>query len=82
MSDAVIVAFITGLCSIVGQYFISRKRSEDDQIQAARREQSQTDRLNQIERKIDEHNGYAKRFGEIEKAIVEIKKDFQYLTKK
>lgn len=36
-------------------------------------------RLDKIDEKLDEHNGYAKKFGEIEKAIVAIQKDIQYI---
>lgn len=36
-------------------------------------------RLDKIDEKLDEHNGYTKKFGEIEKAIVAIQKDIQYI---
>ena len=36
-------------------------------------------RMGNVERKLDEHNSYASRFGEIEKAIVAIQKDIEYM---
>ena len=36
-------------------------------------------RMQKVEEKIDIHNGYAVRFGEIEKAIVAIQKDVEYI---
>lgn len=39
-------------------------------------------RMGNVERKLDEHNNYAKRFAEIEIAIVSIQKDISFLTEK
>lgn len=39
-------------------------------------------RMGNVERKLDEHNNYARRFEEIEKAIVAIQKDISFLTDK
>lgn len=36
-------------------------------------------RMGNVERKLDEHNSYAERFGEIEKAIVAIQKDIEHI---
>lgn len=62
MSDIIIVAVITGFCSIVGQWLISRER-----------EIRLDERLKSVEKKLDEHNGYAERFSEIGKDIAVIK---------
>lgn len=75
----VVAPFITGIFAIIGQYIISNKKAKEQEIKDAVRDQKTDDRLarieeNQIrqEKKLDEHNGYAKRFEEIEKAIVKI----------
>ena len=39
-------------------------------------------RMGNVERKLDEHNKYAKRFEEIEKTLIAIQKDIGFLTKK
>ena len=36
-------------------------------------------RMGNVERKLDEHNSYAIRFEEIEKAIIAIQKDIEYM---
>lgn len=72
MSESIAVALITGASAVISNVIISRKKSRQDAIDNALREQRQSDRLDRIENKVEEHNGYAKRFGEIEKAIVRI----------
>lgn len=81
MSDAVIVAIITGLCAVFGQWIISRqqtaKKKIDDEVRAARLD----DRLKGVENRLDEHNNYAKRFEEIQTDIAVIKNDIKTLYK-
>lgn len=86
--ENIIVALITGVCAVVGQYLISQKKTYDDEIKDAQREQKQLDQLEAmderfkvIEKKLDEHNGYAEKFGEISTSIVAIRKDLEYLKK-
>ena len=86
--ENIIVALITGVCAVVGQYLISQKTTCDDEIKDAQREQKQLDQLEAmderfkvIEKKLDEHNGYAEKFGEISTSIVAIRKDLEYLKK-
>lgn len=86
--ENIIVALITGVCAVVGQYLISQKKTRDDEIKDAQREQKQLDQLEAmderfkaIEKKLDEHNGYAEKFGEISTSIVAIRKDLEYLKK-
>lgn len=72
MSEAVIIALITGGVTLAGNllaYYSTRKK---DAVERAKRDQEFKDKLDILEKKVDEHNGYAKRFGEIEKAIVRI----------
>ena len=75
----IIAPIITGVFAVAGQYAISRKKSQEQEVKDAVRDQKIDDRLARIEenqarqeKKLDEHNGYAKRFEEIEKAIVKI----------
>ena len=85
--ENIIVALITGVCAVVG-HLISQKKTCDDEIKDAQREQKQLDQLEAmderfkvIEKKLDEHNGYAEKFGEISTSIVAIRKDLEYLKK-
>lgn len=61
MSDVIIVAIITGICSVFGQWLISRER-----------EIRLDERLKSVEKKLDEHNGYAKKFESIQIDIARI----------
>ena len=78
MSDVVIVAIITGICS-VGQWLISRSANEKRKIEEAVRDARLEDRLASVERKLDEHNGYASRFAEIGQDIAVIKNDIKHI---
>ena len=65
------------------------KREEDKQeraVKQALREAELNNHLEMIERKLDVHNGYAEKFaavtvhlGEIDKALVAIQKDIEYM---
>ena len=68
MTDVIIVAIITGVCSVVGQWLISRER-----------EIRLDERLKSVEAKLAVHNGYASRFEEIQVDIAQIKKDIEYI---
>lgn len=81
MSDAVIVALITGICAVVGQWLISRKQSHDRETAEAVRDQRIEDRLQGVEKKLDIHNGYAEKFAEIGADIAVIKNDIKTLYK-
>ena len=77
MSDAVIVALITGICAVLGQWLISRGQIKQRKIDDAVRDDRIERRLNSLEEKVDIHNGYAERFGEIGTDIAVIKNDIQ-----
>lgn len=68
----IVAPLITGVFAVIGQYIITNKKSKEQEIKDAVRDQKTEDRLERIEDKLDEHNGYAKRFEQIEKAIVKI----------
>ena len=61
MSEVVITAIIAGICSVIGQWLISRER-----------EIRLDERLKSVEKKLDEHNGYAKKFESIQIDIAKI----------
>ncbi len=82
MSDPVLIALITGLCAVVGQWLISRSQNEKRKVDDAIRDARLEDRLRSVEKKLDEHNGYAKRFGEISTDIAVIKNDIKHLREK
>lgn len=81
MSEAVIVALITAGTSVVVQLLITRQNNAKQAIEQAKRDQKLDDKLEVIDKKLDEHNGYAKLFSEISKSIVALQKDVEWLRK-
>ena len=81
MSDAVIVAIITGICAVLGQWLITRAQAAKTRIDDAVRDKGIEYRRSALERKIDIHNGYAERFSEIGADIAVIKNDIKTLYK-
>ena len=66
LNVAILVAIITGLCSVLGQWLISRER-----------EIRLDERLKSVEKKLDEHNRYADKIGGIREDIASIKTDIK-----
>lgn len=81
MSDIVVVAIITGICSVIGQWLISRNANEKRKVDDAVRDARLDDRLSGVEKRLDEHNNYAARFSEIQTDIAVIKNDIKTLYK-
>lgn len=68
----IIVAIIPAAASVICQMIISRKNRRDDDVKEAMNTQKLNDRLQTIEKKLDEHNGYAKKIGQIERSLIRI----------
>ena len=79
MSDAIIVALITAGASVICQMLISAKTKRDTDTKQAVRDKEFEDRLESIERRLDQHNHYAEKLGEISIALTAIKKDIEYI---
>ncbi len=58
MSEAILIAIIAGACSVLGQWLISRER-----------EARLDERLKGVERRLDQHNNYAEKIGDIQRDI-------------
>ena len=82
MSDAVLVALITGGCAVLSNWLITRSNRVKDSEARAEKDKEISMRLESIEKKVDEHNGYAKRFEEIGKSIVEIQTALEFIKNK
>ena len=79
MSDAILVALITASASVICQIIISNKARKDQDAKQAARDQEVEDRLKGIERRLDAHNNYAEKLGDISIALAGIKKDIEYI---
>lgn len=75
--EAIAVAIITGTFSVIGSAFAVSRQSKKDEIDAVRREQRQNDRLEVLEKKIDEHNNYGKKFASCEQSLLLMQKDHE-----
>lgn len=88
MTEGVVVALIGAGAAIVGAAIGYGKKSKEQAVLDAEREQQQKDFQERLERwmarvdkKLDEHNGYAEKFADMTTAIVGIQKDIEYLKK-
>lgn len=84
----ILVAIIALLSSIFGGVLGYIGRSKKQAVIDAKREQEQSDlfervfnELAGIRKRLDVHNQYAEKFGEIEISLTAIKKDIEYLRK-
>lgn len=79
--SAIIVGCLAIIGSYVGNVSISKKKAKEEAIKEAERETRQEDRMKSIEHKLDIHNGYAEKLGSIEKSMIAMQKDIEYLRK-
>jgi len=84
----ILVAIIALLSSVFGGILGYVGRSKKQAIIDAKREQEQTDlfarlfaEMDAIKKRLDIHNQYAEKFGDIDKSLIGIKKDMEYLRK-
>jgi hypothetical protein len=82
MSDPVIVALITGVCAVFGQWLVGRGQAKQKKADDAVRDARMEDRLAVVEEKLDIHNGYAEKLSEIQTDIAVIKNDIRTLYKR
>lgn len=83
--ENIATALISGVLAVFGSYLgnvaITRKKSREDAIREAKRDQNITDRLDRLEKKVDEHNGWGEKFGTIKEDIAVIKTELEYTRK-
>ena len=77
METAIVVAIITGVCSVVGQWLIASKNRREDETKQAVKDALMEARLDSIDKKLDEHNGYAQRFEEVAVSLAELRTELK-----
>ena len=77
----VISAALAAVASAYGSYMVGKKNRQTAKTENALREQAQNIKLEAIEKKLDIHNGYAEKFGEISMSIKDIQKDTEITRK-
>lgn len=82
MSDVIIVALITGGVTLTVNLITNWSSRKKDAIAQARRDQKLDDQIATMNRKLDEHNRYGDKIGDIQKAIVRIDTKLEGITNK
>lgn len=73
MEQSIIVALITGVCAVIGQWLIARENKRKSDTEQAVKDALIQQRLDSIDKKLDEHNGYAQRFEEVAVSLAELR---------
>lgn len=79
MTEAIIVALITATASIIGQWLISRKQRTDEEVKRAVKDAEISDRLTHIEERLEQHNQYAEKLGDVAISLAKMSKDIEFL---
>lgn len=77
MEQSIIVALITGICAVLGQWLIARENKRKADTEQAVKDALLAERLDRLEAKVDEHNGYAKRFEEVAVSLAELRTELE-----
>lgn len=84
----ILIAIIALVSSVLGAVLGYIGRSKKQAVIEAKREQKQSDlfdrlfsEIDGVKLRLDTHNKYAEKFGEIETSLIGIKKDIEYLRK-
>lgn len=79
MTEAIIIALITGICGVIGNAILNAANRKKDIAERARLDEKTANRLSVIEKKLDEHNSYADKIGEIKIDVAEIKTELRHM---
>lgn len=74
MNDAIIVAFITGLCAVVSQIIIARSNSKQLYAKLDKQQAVIDTRIEELTREVREHNNFAKRVPVLEEKVSQLEK--------
>ncbi len=81
MSDVVLAALIGAAASIIVNLITTFQQSKKRAVEEAVKDERLENRLSSIEHKLETHNSYAQRLGEIQTDIAVIKNDIKTLYK-
>lgn len=81
MTENILIALIPAAAAVISEIIINRRSAKDRDAKDAARHQQTEDRMAAIEKKLDEHNGYAQKFAETAVAMAKMQKDIEYLRR-
>lgn len=79
MSESLTLSLISSATTIIVAIIGVISAFNKLKVEMAKQEQRQNDRLDVIEKKIDEHNNYGRKFESCDKNIALLRKDMEYL---
>ena len=82
MSEGIVAALIAAVASVIGNLIVTANARKKEAIERARRDQYLDDSLKSINSKLDEHNGYAAKFGDISADIKVLRTEVEHLKEK
>ena len=79
MSESLALTLISSATTIIVAIIGVISAFNKLKVEMAKQEQRQNDRLDVIEKKIDEHNNYGRKFESCDKNIALLRKDIEYI---
>lgn len=74
MSDAIVVALITGACAIISQLLIARANSKELYAKMDKQQAVMEERITTLTAEVKEHNNFAKRMPVLEEKVSALEK--------
>lgn len=79
MSEAIIVALITGGCGVLAQWLIGSRSRKDQQAQLEKHQAVTDTKIDELTRKVEKHNNLIERTYKLEGAVNELQHDVRDL---
>lgn len=79
MSESIIVALITGMSAVMCQIIINLATASKQRIENEVWRQQIKDKIESVDKKLTEHNGYAEKFASLTETIIAMQKDIEFL---
>ena len=74
MSDAIIVALITGACAIISQLLIARANAKELYAKMDKQQGIMEERIKTLTDEVKEHNNFARRMPVLEEKVANLEK--------
>lgn len=74
MSDAIIVALVTGACAIISQILVSRASAKELYAKLDKQQAVTDTKITELTREVREHNNFAKRMPVLEEKVANLEK--------